>query len=252
MSGYVATYTIGTLVGSEAFYRFEPTGGNERNHGVLLLHGAGAIDQFVGHTRWGSVGLPGALCHEGFVAEAGAMGGDGFGNDSVLTKVETHRLDVIDRYDIANTKVHLVGTSMGGYTALRYAALNPTKVKSLSLFLPLCDIVGAYEADTGGLRDDIGTAFGVTYPTALPSNANLLQIAGQINGFDIPTKFWYDDSDTIIPPASVTQMATITGGTAYELTPDSGHTEAGIRDISLVGSRPWGAVLDHIIAADSV
>lgn len=252
LRGYQAFQKTGTVQATESFYLFEPLQTpSAGNYGVLLLHGAGNTDQYMGHTRWGSSGLGPSLAREGFIAAAGAMAGDAYGNDTAMARVTAHGAWLEANRTVKPGKYHLVGTSMGGYTALRWAILNPTKVASLSLLLPLCDIVTAYTNNVGGLQASMATAWGVTAPAALPAGADLLATADGILDAGIPTRFYYDDADTTIPQASVLAMAELTGGSTVEISADLGHTEAEIAQIELIGGGQWRDLIAHIVAAQA-
>lgn len=72
-----------------------------------------------------------------------------------------------------NTKpVVLIGASMGSTAALRYAMLNPTLVACVVTVLTVADLTDIYANNWSGFTAFIGTAYGVTSPTPLPSTAD--------------------------------------------------------------------------------
>lgn len=250
--GYQVHQKTGTIQAGEAFYLFEPIQPPQADrYGVMLLHGAGSNDQYAGHTRWGSAGIGPSITRAGFVCVAGAMANDGMGNNTVMSRVTAHGAWLEANKIVKPGKFHLFGTSMGGYTALRWACLNPTKVASLSLMMPLCDIVGAYTANLSGLQASIATAWGVVAPAALPTEADLLPLASIIKDTGIPTRFYYDDADTVTLPATIIDMAARTGGSLVEIEEDLGHTEAEIAKGELIGGGQWKDLTDHILAAQA-
>ena len=117
--------------------------------------------------------------------------------------------------------------------------------------LPLCDIVAVYNANTGGFQAAIAGAWGVSAPAALPAGADITASAAAIQAAGIPTRFYYDDADTLITPASVLAMAGVTGGTAVEIPEDLGHAESEINAASLIGGGVWKDMTDHVLAAQA-
>lgn len=213
--------------------------------GVILLHGATAPSQFNSHNaRWESVALGAALARAGFGVIAGAMGGDTFANDAVMGYVTNAHAYLAAQTGASSTRVHLVGVSMGGAVGLRWAIQNPTKVASYTGIIPLVDIDNLYQSNAGGLRASIGTAWGVTHPTALPAGANLPAQAGALSGV-VPTQLFYAADDTQIPASTVIAMGTTLGAEAINVG-NLGHTEAAIGAVGDLSTPKWQGLIDFL------
>lgn len=242
-----------SVVAAEDDYLFLPKRGQTvRKTGVILLHGAGSPDQFAGHARWGSHTLGPALADAGYACVAGTMAGDAYGNDTAMARVTSYGDWLETQAPVLPDKYVLIGTSMGGYTAMRWAIANIAKVKALGLVLPLCDIVGAYNANIGGLQAAIAGAWGVVAPAALPAGADITVTAAAIKTAKIPSKMYYEDSDTVTLPATQTAMAATIGADAVLIEPaDLGHTEATVWEASKVGGAAgaWTDLINFVKTA---
>jgi dienelactone hydrolase len=208
-------------------------------YGVLLLHGAGAPDQFIHPARPGSAEIPMRLAAVGIPCLAGTMSGDGFANPETVGDVGTAITYLSSAAGVPSTKVHIVGISMGGALGMKYAQTNPSKVASFTGIIPLCDINDIYVNNKGGLQAAIGTAWGVTYPTALPAGANLYTNAASMAS--VPSRLYYSDADALITPSSVTTMGTAMGAQLVQEY-DMGNVPGGISGLR------WSALIEFLIA----
>lgn len=247
MTNYTAISSIGNIQAGETDYLWLP--GEKRGankYGVVLLHGAGAPNNFMDATRLGSLTLPAWLAMAGIPVVAGQMGGDTFANDTAMTRINSAITYLSANAGVPSTKVILIGASMGGALALRYASLNPSKVAAIVGIIPLTNINTIYQSNAGGLRAAIGTAWGVTYPTALPAGANLPVLASALNGV-VPSRLYYSDADALIPYADVLAMASIAGSEAIEYDPtNSGHTETTIGAVQNRGNGFASEIIEYI------
>jgi pimeloyl-ACP methyl ester carboxylesterase len=187
---------------------------------------------------------------------------DPWGNDSFLADVDAFRASLATTLDnlrvagasvLDNSKLVLLAGSMGGDDAYRYAQRYPTRVKAMAGISATSDLIGPYTgtwrfgaSDLGTtLQGEIGTAWGVTYPTALPDPADPYNNAALMAG--CPTWLGYSDGDTTVPPAWVTAMATAIGPSA---TATKVSTTAAHGDPSFVAALGFG-VVDWLLAQAS-
>lgn len=241
---YTSSMGVGNIQAAETDVLFTPSRAlTTADIGIILLHGATTPNEFADHTRWGSVRLAARLALAGYPCIAGAMANDAFANDTVMARITAARAFLASATGCSPNKTHLLGVSMGGGTAVRYAALNPTKVESITGIIPMANIDALYQANTLGLRASIGTAWGVTYPTALPAGANLLAQAPAIATADIPVRFYYDDADAAIDPADVLALAVACDATTFEIPPDLGHVEGTIDACADIGGTNWSGLI---------
>lgn len=247
---YSAKYGISNIQSGESDSLFLPGGNAHNGYGVVLLHGAGTPTQFQEIARWASGQIPARLCEAGFACVSGQMGGDTFANDTAMTRIGQARTYLEANADVDPDKVILVGFSMGGSLAWRYAGLNPSEVAAIAGIMPLCDMDEIYQGNLGGLRAAIGTAWGVTYPTALPADAHpLTQYAAAITGANIPSRIYYSDADTFISTTSISAMGTALGTTPIEHDPtNAGHTETGFNNIGTYGDGDWSDLVDFCLS----
>lgn len=207
------TTKTGRVHAAEVDYLWSPAEPYD-GYPVIMLHGAGttARDAFASASFYAHATLPGILAHHNIPCISGWLGGDTMGNDTGMTRITeaTAVLEALPNVDAS--KVHLVGVSMGNELAMRYAGLNPTKVASIMSVMPLSDIDAVYQANRGGFRATIGTAWGVTYPAALPAQSNLIAThAAAIVAAGIPVRLLYSTADTLVLPAEVVALATALG-----------------------------------------
>lgn len=237
MTGYSMLMRKASVAATENDYLFLPKAGQPvRSTGVILLHGAGSPDQYADHAKWGSHSLGPALADAGYACVAGHMANDAMGNDTAMARVTAYGDWMETQAPVVPNKYILVGTSMGGYTALRWAINNTAKTKALALILPLADIVGAYTANIGGLQASIAAAWGVVAPAALPAGADITASAAAIKTANIPGRLYYEDSDTITLPATQLAMAATIGASSVLIDPaDLGHTENTVWEASKIG-----------------
>ena len=166
---------------------------NQTRRGLLAFHGAGgdADDYFTASSGASD------LYAERHVA---VMWGDfdgpyTFGNDDAITSVGEAWTWMKANLGTKTDQVILAGGSMGALVALNWARANPTLVACCVLTIPLLDLDTAYQEDTLGLRDEIGTAYGVTHPTALPGLATHSPVAYP-DDVSFPVAIFSSDDDT--------------------------------------------------------
>lgn len=249
MSYYTMSFKSGNIFAGETDQLWLPSEARAGKYGAILLHGATAPNQFADHTRWGSVPIPAALAKAGIPSVAGVMGGDVFANDPHMTRITAAKTYLTSNSQASPSKVHLIGISMGAGAAIRWASQNPTLVASVTAIIPMVNISDIYVNDKLGQRAAIGTAWGVTYPTALPAGADLLTQASTIKNNGIPGRILYSDADAVINVSDVTAMAGATGWTAIENDPvNSGHTETTINGMGGYSGTDWSYVVSFLLA----
>lgn len=197
---------------------------------VVLLHGAGENAEFLhSTTQMASVKLAAYLAKSGIPCIAGDMGGAyTFANDTNMTRITSAVAAVRSAFpSCRQDKVVLLGVSMGGGAAARWAQQNPTQVAGSIGLIPAYDLDDVYQNNRAGLRALIGTAWGVTYPTALPSGANYKNNASLVAS--IPHLIGYSSVDTLILPSTVTAYtAGLTNKTQIITDTTFGHSDQAV------------------------
>jgi len=246
MTGYELTYSLGNIRAANTdtlLKPFEIRGASK--YGVMALHGATTQDEFAVADRWKSAKIAAHVAMAGIPVVAGRMSGDSFANDFAMTDM-TNALPFLATSGCDTSKVHLIGFSMGMTLAIRWAAANLSKVASIQGVIPATSIDRIYQTNAGGLRASVGTAWGVTYPTALPAGAILTSAYSAIAGSGIPVRLHYTSSDTTILPADVATDAAllgVSGSNLVDLGGAFGHAE---RTIGLFDALGAGDSSDYI------
>lgn len=120
----------------------------------------------------------------------------------------------------------LVGTSMGGMTALKYARTDPTAVAGVISLIGALDPDYIHDNNVSGLAAEMEAAYGslAAYDAALPTTS-AVQFAADLAG--IPTLLVTSTSDTVTPNTAVTTVAAAAGSDTISLGP-VGHTLTGL------------------------
>lgn len=247
--GYVLNFQRGNIRSGEYDYIFTPTRDVRRpagKYGCVVVHGSGAPLEYVDVLAYESAKLAGHIAHAGIPVIGAEMSKQAWGNDASQTDIGNAITRLAAQTGAPSTKVCLVGVSMGGLTALRYAINNPTKVACVVGIIPLTNLVYMYENNVGGSQAEIATAWGVTAPAALPTNAD---IQSQADLLTVPTKLYYSGSDATIRPVDTTGFASAAG---TPITPVNvgtlGHSEDTIGQVNDRASGSASEVIDFLKA----
>lgn len=184
-----------------------------------------------------------ALIQQGFmVVGIDAGGASAWANPSVVGSggiIEVARTTLQSEYTFANSKVGVLGGSMGGLTALLYAKNNPTHVAGMEIFSPAVDLKWCYKYpgyippySTGGVvaqsifATEINAAYSCTSATFLTATTGSRPEEQQSawNGL-CPIKVIGANDDPTLPPLSFSNFVTGVGDplvTLHELT-TGGH-----------------------------
>lgn len=98
---------------------------------------------------------------ENYVVVVGDWGGDAFGNDIAMGHINAALAYIRANYNASNDPPVIMGSSMGGCTALNYALDND--VTAVAAIIPLTDLTKAWEENTLGLTSVINAAYGGVY-----------------------------------------------------------------------------------------
>lgn len=108
-----------------------------------------------------------------------------------------------------------IGSSMGAYNQLVDAAFNPSEFAGVVGIIPAVDGENIRTNNTGGFRASIDTAWGVTYPAALPAGANPAGNTGVYTG--LPIQLWVASNDTTALTALASTFSTAVGAEYHNL-----------------------------------
>lgn len=221
--------------------------------GILLLHGLGATGD-----SW-QFQIP-ALVDAGYRVIVPDM--RGFGKSTFpggRNNPEIMAQDMINLTDsLSLENFHLVGISLGGTVALKLVLAKPEKVnsmvitnsfaklqpKKLSLWvfyvirLILVHLIGIdtqarYVADRlfpkpeqqdlrSAFREQVNQANPHGYRSTMRSLA-LFDVTSEVRNIDVPAVVITGEKDSVVPPASQTELAELIPGTQQIFIPDAGH-----------------------------
>lgn len=119
----------------------------------------------------------------------------------------------------------LLGVSHGTTCALT-VAYNRT-VAAVAGILPAVDLQAIRVADTLSLRAGIDSAWGVTYPTALPAGADPATHTAQLSA--VPQRLFYSSDDAV--SVNLSTYATATGASIVNLGA-LGHTDTAVAAVN--------------------
>lgn len=218
VSGYSASLTVGRYTPSETSALFLPHQIVPTRRAVIYAHGANATgaQALDGTTQSGVTQNIAALVNAGLVVLSGDWGGaQTHGNDTMLAAMEGGWAYLQASGLCATDKVILCATSMGMFSASRFAAAHPTSVAGINAWMPAIDIENLRITNALGLRDLINTAWGLTAgstsqsvsppASTVPTRGRPLDNLATVEA--IPTHLWYSSADTVALPAGVTAYA---------------------------------------------
>lgn len=244
--GYLLKARTGNIRAAETDYLIEPTRNVRRSgYGGIFLHGSGAPNEWADPLSYESSKLAANIAAAGIPCVAGTMSGQAWGNDAEVTDVGNAFDYLVAETGVPDTKVFLIGASMGGVAMIRWANANPTKVAGIVGIIPLTNLAYFYANNIGGAGAQIGTAWGVTYPAALPAGSDTQAMAASLAG--IPGRIYYSGSDATIRPVDSTGFASAAGWTATNLG-TLGHSENTIGQLVDLGAGHSAEVIDFLKA----
>lgn len=233
--GYSLSATLGKATAGDKDALYTPRVPLKGARGVLLCHGAG-----VGVDEWydtavnpSSVKIAAALAAAGFTCFASDFGMGTWGNATGVARLDAGATFLKSLPNVAQDKVLLVGVSMGNQNAVQYAIAHPANVAAIAGIEPVSSITDIYANDRGSNRNGIQNAWGVAYPTALPATADTSLNNNWLPARDIPYKAYYSTADTVVLPATVTDLATKLNGVASIISTTLNHSDANVGQVPI-------------------
>lgn len=231
--GYAAYTAKGRVAAGEVDTIFYPRNPRQGKCGLILCHGSGTNNEFIGDpTQPSSMRLAAALATAGIPCIAGDFGGQAWGNPAEQADIGNAWTVLKGQFPSMRTDKHaILGVSMGGAAASIYTQANPGKVAAMVGLIPLLDLVDFYARNVGGSQSQIASAWGVTAPAALPAAANNAANAAQ--AASVPLLCGYSSVDQTVYPTYVTSYVAAVnaaGGDATAQVTDStyGHSDQAI------------------------
>lgn len=239
------SYGAGRYVASEGDVLMLPSAykrdGTAR--GIVYCHGAGELAptplNAAGNKTYQlrlmqtlvEAGFPLVSCDLGVWAAGNTTDSNNWGSTQAQTRIGQAKtwLQSASGGGAKSGTVLLLGISMGNAAMVNYAKNAAAAVGAMVGILPVADIDDIYQNNRNSYRAAIGSAWGVTFPAALPANSN--PATSNSGAVGIPYRTYYASDDTIALPAPATALTTAIGGTATNLGA-LGHTDAAIGAVS--------------------
>lgn len=203
------------IVGESGVTSFRPKRPVAGKYPIVLAHGwQGNSRSWFNVTGWYTSIWTRIMAQAGF-SMASFTFGDGFGAPSEAIDMETCRTWFGTNMPwVDNSKVVIVGMSMGNANAWAARRDNPTRVAGILGLMPLSDLpaVRMIPERLAGVNASIDAAWGVAYPAALPAAANFIAQGPTLKG--IPYRAYYSTADTVVLPSEVQALAAAVEGEA--------------------------------------
>jgi len=126
---------------------------------LVYLHGAGGSIDNYNLKREPYAQLRAALLERGYFIVVPELGPKHFMNDAAKARLDAVIAQVLNERGIPADRVHLMGTSMGGGSALAYAIHRPDTVRSVCAIMPMTDFA-AWITERPSYAVPVGEAFG--------------------------------------------------------------------------------------------
>jgi pimeloyl-ACP methyl ester carboxylesterase len=226
MSMVAQAYT-GILSGGESHIEITPKiRPAAPQYGVIHLHGAsGTAWTALTSLNDGKPHTPAHIARAGYNAIASDAGGpQTWGNQASIDGAERSYQRIQAIPGTKPGKVFLVGSSMGGLTALNWAAANPTKVAGIIMVIPVINVNDVKTNNRGGYASLVNAAHGGTYDEAtMGSTKNPRTQAGLGKYAGIPILLFYGLTDAVCIPGEATGFAADVGSNVTLVPLNSGH-----------------------------
>lgn len=159
------------------------------------------------------------------------LGTDHWMNDHAQHTLDAIIADAGAKNQVDLNVVHMMGTSMGGGSALAYAIHRPDLVRSVSSLLGISDFA-QWVGENPNYLGSVSAAYGGS-PTAVPEAWHKTSAMENLDTFkSIPVFLVHGMADTVVPPSQSRQLAAALGAKGYEATlreaQGLGHDDAAV------------------------
>ena len=174
----------------------KPTPADQRSL-LIYLHGAGGSVENYNLKREPYEKLRTALAQRGFYVLVPGLGAKHFMNDQSKQVLNTLVDRVLSDYQISSDRVHIMGTSMGGGSALAYTIHRPDLIRSVCAVMPMTDL-SAWVIEKPKYAPVLAASYGGT-PKTQPEAYDINSAIKYPNAFsDIPVLLIHGKMDTTV------------------------------------------------------
>jgi pimeloyl-ACP methyl ester carboxylesterase len=199
---------------------------------ILYCHGYEASEMVLGSDPVFPV--LNALTDQGFAVLSCYLGGDTWGNDSCMTRMDAAVTYLTGTVKANPNKLGIIGRSMGHVAAVNYAIRHPTTVKWILSMMGICDLNDLY-------LNHAGTGFKASIDAAYPSGTSQWNVSNYnpiVNAAakmaKIPWQGWYGQLDTTSLPALAQSFAGAFGGDLHMIA-DGDHSWGQVSEWDIPG-----------------
>ena len=195
---------------------------------VIHLYGSGGSHTFYNLMRPSYARLRNALRESGYWVVVPELGPSHWMDAGAMATLDAIIGAMSARGEIDPGRVHLLGTSMGGGSALIYASQRPQSLRSVLAMFPMTDLA-AWSAERPGYLPAISQAHGLDPADAAARLRDLSPVHRLASFTEIPVFLLHGDADTVVPVHHSRDFATAlraAGGTVtYHEVPGVGHDD---------------------------
>jgi pimeloyl-ACP methyl ester carboxylesterase len=233
--GYSVSCTLGKATAGEKDAIFTPRVPRRGSRGVLLCHGAGyGVDEWYDlATNPASVAIAAALASAGLTCLASDFGQGTWGNATGVARLDAGATYLKTLPNVAQDKVLILGVSMGNQNAVQYAINHPTNVAAVVGIMGVSSVNDFYVNNRGTGRTGIENAWGVTYPTPLPAQADTSLNNNWLPAVGIPYRNYHSTADTTVPAVTVDDLAAKLGGESVVVSTTLDHSDALVASVPI-------------------
>jgi dipeptidyl aminopeptidase/acylaminoacyl peptidase len=226
-TGEFATYLL---------YEPDPATPKEQRWLLVYLYGAGGSMKSYNLKRPPYEDIRRALVAKGAYIVVPELGPSHFMNDAAKRRLSRIIDQVLTDQQIDRTRVHLMGTSMGGGSALAFAIHQPTRIRSVCAIMPMTDYA-RWANERPKYAKRLAEAFGGTVEQA-PQQYDANSAIKHIESFaKIPIFLLHGTADQTVPFRHSQLLADALRAEGYPCTlrvvPDGAHADAIVSNVQL-------------------
>lgn len=214
---------------------------------VIHLYGSGGSHTYYNIMRPSYARLRKALREKGYWLIVPDLGPTHWMNLGAVSVLDAIISELTESGKVDPARVHLLGTSMGGGSALIYASQRPQRVRSVISIFPMTDLA-AWTAERPNWLNPITQAHVIDSANAAGALRDLSPLHHPAAFVDIPMFILHGEADEVVPVHHSRDFAAAVnaagGNVTYHEIPGGGHDD--------VISLSWqDEMLDFIISTDT-